>query len=309
MGAYPSAGRWRQALGSIGRRPFAWTAAVVVAGLALGAVLLVAIAIWSLRPLIEQGSIAPQATVMLAASASPAEVDALRTTLSLLPTVATTRFVSRDAALAQIASRTPADRDAIGQLAANPLPDTVVLAFRTDATPEAIESTAVTVREMARVDGVELDLGWYRKLRAVVRVGAIVSMTVMVALAVHAAAWLLVAVVVSAPIDARQTHLLWLLGADDRAMRRAPVAAAALTALAVAAIALVAARAGWLWLGRELDALGRLYASPVRLQWPPPTWLAGFALGVLVVGVLLGSIRARGRLRAVRRELSGSASS
>ena len=309
MGAYPSAGRWRQALGSIGRRPFAWTAAVAVAGLALGAVLLVAIAIWSLRPLIEQGSIAPQATVMLAASASPAEVDALRTTLSLLPTVATTRFVSRDAALAQIASRTPADRDAISQLAANPLPDVVVLAFRTDATPEAIESTAVTVRKMARVDGVELDLGWYRKLRAVVRVGAVVSMAVMVALAVHAAAWLLVAVVVSAPIDARQTQLLWLLGADDRAMRRAPVAAAALTALAVAAIALVAARAGWLWLGRELDAVGRLYASPVRLQWPPPTWLAGFALGVLVVGVLLGSIRARGRFRAVRRELSGSASS
>jgi cell division transport system permease protein len=309
MSAYPSAGRWRQALSSIGRRPFAWTAAVAVAGLALGAVVLVAIALWSLRPLIEQGSIAPQASVMLAASASPAEVDALRTTLSLLPTVATTRFVSRDAALAQIASRTPADRDAIGQLAANPLPDVVVLAFRTDATPEAIESTAVTVRKMARVDGVELDLGWYRKLRAVVRVGAVVSMAVMVALAVHAAAWLLVAVVVSAPIDARQTQLLWLLGADDRAMRRAPVAAAALTALAVAAIALVAARAGWLWLGRELDAVGRLYASPVRLQWPPPTWLCGFALGVLVVGVLLGSIRARGRLRAVRRELSGSASS
>ena len=309
MSAYPSAGRWRQALGSIGRRPFAWTAAVAVAGLALGAVVLVAIALWSLRPLIEQGSIAPQASVMLAASSSPAEVDALRTTLSLLPTVATTRFVSREAALAQIASRTPADRDAIGQLAANPLPDVVVLAFRKDATPEAIESTAVTVRKMARVDGVELDLGWYRKLRAVVRVGAVVLMAVMVALAVHAAAWLLVAVVVSAPIDARQTQLLWLLGADDRAMRRAPVAAAALTALAVAAIALVAARAGWLWLGRELDAVGRLYASPVRLQWPPPTWLCGFALGVLVVGVLLGSIRARGRLRAVRRELSGSASS
>jgi cell division transport system permease protein len=309
MSECPTGSRWRQALSSIGRRPFAWTAAVAVAGVALGAVVLLAIATWSLRPLIEQGSIAPEATVMLAASASPAEVDALRTTLSLLPTVATVRFVSRDAALAQIASRTPADRDAIGQLAANPLPDAVVLKFRPDVTPDAIEATAAAVRKMARVDGVELDLGWYRKLRAVIRVGAAVSMAGMAALTVHAAGWLLVAVVVSAPIDARRTQLLWLLGADDRAVRRAPVAAAALTALAVAAVALVAARAGWLWLGRELEAVGRLYASSVRLQWPPPTWLAEFTLGVLTVGLLIGSIRARVRLRAVRRGLSGSTSS
>ncbi len=272
----------------------------MVAGLALGAVLLVAIACWSLRPLVEQGPIAPQATVIVAGGANPAEVDALRSSLSLLPTVAATKFVSHDAALAQIASRTPADRDAIGQLAANPLPDVIVLTFRSNSAPDAIESTAGAIRKMAHVDAVELDLGWYRKFWALARVGVAVSLAAIAALVVHAAGWLVVAVTVSAPIDARRAQLLWLLGADDRGVRRAPVAAAALTAVAVAAVALVAARVGWLWLGRELGSVGQLYAAAFRLRWPAPAWLAAFVAAMSVAGAVIGSIRARLRLQAIR---------
>jgi len=159
MSECPTGSRWREALGSIGRRPAAWIAAVVVAGLALGAVLLVAIAGWSLRPLVEQSSVAPEVTVVLTAGANPAEVDALRNALSLLPVVAAARYVPRDAALAQIAARTPADRDAIGRLIANPLPDVVVLSFRSDTSPDAIESAAAAIKKMARVDAVDVDLG------------------------------------------------------------------------------------------------------------------------------------------------------
>ena len=300
MSECPTGSRWREALGSIGRRPAAWIAAVVVAGLALGAVLLVAIAGWSLRPLVEQSSVAPEVTVVLTAGANPAEVDALRSSLSLLPTVAATKFVSHDAALAQIASRTPADRDAIGQLAANPLPDVIVLTFRSNSAPDAIESTAGAIRKMAHVDAVELDLGWYRKFWALARVGVAVSLAAIAALVVHAAGWLAVAVAVSAPIDARRAQLLWLLGADDRGVRRAPVAAAALTAVAVAAVALVAARVGWLWLDRELGSVGQLYAAAFRLRWPAPAWLAAFVAAMSVAGTVIGSIRARLRLQAIR---------
>ncbi len=300
MSECPTGNRWRQALGAIGRRPVAWAVAAVVAGLALGAVLLVAIACWSLRPLVEQGPIAPQATVIVAGGANPAEVDALRSSLSLLPTVAATKFVSHDAALAQIASRTPADRDAIGQLAANPLPDVIVLTFRSNSAPDVIESTAGAIRKMAHVDAVELDLGWYRKFWALARVGVAVSLAAIAALVVHAAGWLAVAVTVSAPIDARRVQLLWLLGADDRGVRRAPVAAAALTAVAVAAVALVAARVGWLWLGRELGSVGQLYAAAFRLRWPAPAWLAAFVAAMSVAGAVIGSIRARLRLQAIR---------
>lgn len=306
MSECPTGSRWREAFGSIGRRPVAWVVSVMVAGLALGAVVLVAIAGWSLRPLVERSSIAPEVTVVLAAGMSPAEVDALRNALSLLAPVAATRFVSRDAALAQIASRTPADRDAIGRLAANPLPDVVVLSFRADASPDAIESAAAAIKKMGHVDSVDVDLGWYRKLWALGRIGVGGSLAVAGALLVHAAGWLIVALVLSGPIDAQRTQLLWLLGADDRAVRRAPVTAAGLTALAVAAIALVSARAGWQWLNQELSSLGRLYASAVKLEWPPERWLAGFVLGVLLAGLLIGSVRARVRLGSIREAFAGS---
>jgi cell division transport system permease protein len=301
MAECPTGSRWREALSLIGRRPAAWAAAVVIAGLALGTVALVSVVGWSLRPQLDHSSLAPEATVVLASGASAADTDALRSTLSLLPAVAAARFVPRDVALAQIASRTPADRDAIGQLAANPLPDVIVLSFRANASPAEIESTAAVIKKMARVDGVELDLGWYRKLWAAVGIGAVGLLALAGALLVHAAGWLAVAVAVSGPIDPRQAELLWLLGADDRAVRRAAVAAAALTALAVAVIALVVARAGWQWLDRELISLGQVYPGSPRLQWPPPSWLAGLVGGAVVAGILIGSFRARLLLRAIRR--------
>ena len=289
----------------IGRRPLAWVVAVIVAGLAVGTVLLVAIVGWSVHAWADQGSVAPDATVILASGATPAESDALRNALSLLPAVASAQFVPRDVALAQIAQRTPSDRDAIGQLAPNPLPDVVVLSFRTATSPAAIESAVAAIKKMPRVDGVDLDLGWYRKLWAAAQIGATGSLALAGALALHAVGWLLVAVVVSGPIDARRTRLLWMLGADDRVVRRAPLAAAALTALAVALIALVSARAGWQWLQRELVSVGRLYAAAPQLQWPPPPWLAWFVAAVLAAGLLVGTVRARLRLGALRRSLTG----
>jgi cell division transport system permease protein len=304
MSECPTGNRWRDALSLIGRRPVAWTVAVTVAGLAVGAVLLVAIAGWSLRPWVDQGSIAPDATVILASGAGPAEADALRNALSLLAPVAAARFVPRDAALAQIAQRTLGDREAIGQLA-NPLPDVVVLSFRTATSPDAIESVAAAIRKMPRVDGVDLDLGWYRKLWAVAQIGAAGSLALAGALLLHAAGWLVVAVVVSGPIDARRAQLLWMLGADDRAVRRAPLAAATLTGLAVALVALVSARAGWQWLDRELVSVGRLYAAAPRLQWPPPPWLAGFVAAALVAGLVVGAIRAQLVLGAIRKTIAG----
>ena len=77
-----------------------------------------------------------------------------------------------------------------------------------------------------------------------------------------------------------------------------------LTALAVAAIALVFARAGWQWLNQQLASVARLYASAVQLQWPPERWLGGFVLAALVAGLLIGSIRARLRFGSIRANLA-----
>jgi cell division protein FtsX len=270
---------------------------------------LAAISFWSLRPYLEQAAIGPEASVLLATHATPAETEALRNSLARLATVASTRFFPRDAALADLAARTPADREAIDQLSANPLPDAVVVTFRPGAAPEAIESAAATMRKMPRVDAVELDLGWYRKYRALLRLVVPGAGFLGTAFLIHAVGWMLVAVTLSAPIDPARVQLLWLLGADDRMIRRTPVAAGALTALVAAALALAMTRAGWVWLDSELASIARLYAAQVRLQWPAPIWLAAFLGAAALAGASIGSVRARARLRAIRVESAPSSGS
>jgi len=222
MSEFPSGRLGRPVLSAIGRRPVAWLAAVSLAALGLGALLLAAIAIWSLRPYAGRVLIAPQASVMLAASTSSAEADALRRSLAQLAAVASTRFVARDAALADLASRAAADRQAIEQLATNPLLDAVVVTFSADASVDAIESAAAVIGKMPHVDAVELDVGWYRASfeRCCGWRWSVPGSSVSAFCCCMRWAGLLVAVTLSAPIDSGRVQLLWLLGADDRAVRR-----------------------------------------------------------------------------------------
>lgn len=301
MSASPTASAWRQAAAALGRRPLAWAGAVVLAGLAWGASLLIVMAALSLRPLLERGTLAPTATAVLAAAASPAEADAAAASMRQLPAVLEVRLVPRDAALAQIAQRSAADREAVGQLAANPLPDVLVVTFRPAAGPDAVEATAAASRKVARVEQVTLDLGWYRKLWALGQVGLTAGALIAGAVLLQAVVWLLVAVCLSADLPPGRVRLLWLLGADDRRLRRAPMLGAAWTALACAAVALASARAGWQWLDRELGHLGQLYGQPVPLLWPAPLWLGAAGGAILILGMAMGMVRAQTRLGAIRR--------
>jgi len=286
-------GSWGDVFSAIGRRPLSWMVAVLLASFCWAVLILTAVTVWSLRPLAERSSIAPEATVVLSSGTTAAQIDSLRSALSALPPIAATRFVSSEEALGQIAARSAANRDAIGQLAANPLPDSVVLSFRTGASPEAVDSAAAAIRKMPRVESVELDSSWYRKLWALATIGSTALLALGAALLAQGAAWLAVAVVVSGPVDPHGVQLMRLLGADERAIRRAPVAAAAITALIVAALALVCARVGWQWLQGRIVSAGRLYGATAELQWPDPIWLTGFAVALLLAALLLGSFRAR----------------
>jgi cell division protein FtsX len=293
MSAYPGAGGLRRALAVIGARPLAWCGAVLAAGLSMAVILLAAGAALGLRPLLEQGGLPVQATVWIASAAGSGEIDALRASLGRLDAVASTAFVSRDAALAQLAARSAADREAIGQLGANPLPDAIVVTFRADASAEAVDSAAGAIRKLARVDGVQLDLSWYRKFRSALRLARFGSLAAAAFVGVSAVGWLLVALAMCVRLDPAQVRLLRLLGADDRLIRRPAVIAGSITALATGLVALGAARFSWTWLDGEVSNLATLYSSSLRLQWPAPDWLALAILALLAAGALLASIGAR----------------
>jgi cell division protein FtsX len=290
-------GSVRAAMQVIGRRPFAWCAAVLAAALSLSALLLAAAGAQVLRPWIDQGGLPVHATVMLAAGV--ADSDALRKSMARLPVVASVSFVSRDAALARLAARSAADRDAIAQLAVNPLPDSYVVEFRADVEAADIESAATAMRKMPRVDGVQLDLGWYRKLRSTLRLAAGGALALAALVAINAFGWLLAVIALCARIDERQVRLLNLLGADQRTLRKPAVVAGALSAFVAAAAAIALARLAWTWLEPRTADLAVQYAQPLRVPWPDPQWLV---LGTLVLGLsgaVLASIAAGARLGAI----------
>ncbi len=299
MSLHPSGGALRRAMAVIGAAPFQWCGAVLACGVGLGAIVLAAIVGFSARGLLEQGGIAAQASVLIAANASRPDADALRASLLRLEPVTSATFVSRDAALAQIAARSAADREAIGQLAANPLPDAFTVMFRADAPADLIEACAGTMRKLPHVDAVQLDLSWYRKLRAGLRVARLGTEALLALSLASALGWWMVALALCVRIDAAEVALLRLLGADDRLIRRPAFVAGALTGFAVSLVALCAARFAWIWLDAEVSALAGLYSSTLHLLWPEPPVLAVGAAAMVVASALLAAVGARGGLRAV----------
>jgi cell division protein FtsX len=283
----------------IGARPFAWCGAVMSAGLSMAAMLLGAAAVFGMRPMLEHGGLPVQATALIAAGAGSSEIDALRASLSRIDMVASAAFVSRDAALAQLAARSAADREAIAQLGANPLPDAFVVTFRPDASAEAVDLAAAAIRRLPHVDGVQLDLSWYRKFRAALRLARLGSMALLAFVGISAVGWLLVALSLCIRLDAAQVLLLQLLGAEDRLIRRPVVIAGSITAAACGLVAAGTARFAWIWIDREASGLAALYSSSFRLPWPDLDLLGLSMLALGIGGALLASIGARIRLAAV----------
>lgn len=285
------------AMRAIGRRPLAWCVAVLAASVSLAALLLAAGSAQALWPWISQGGLPAQATVVLAPGT--ADSDALRASLSRVAGVASIGFVSRDAALARLAARSAADRDAIAQLAVNPLPDSYVIEFRPDAEAADIEAGAAVIRKLPRVDTVQLDLGWYRKLRAGIRLGSVAVQAVLALVAAHALLWLLAAIALCAHVDVHRARILSLLGADARAIGAAAGWGGMVTALAVAAVSIGLARLGAGWLDARVAETAALYGRTLRLPWPDTQTLAAGALALAVAGGIVATIAVRWRLRAV----------
>ena len=284
----------------IGARPLAWMGLVASSGCLLAVLLLAALAAWNLRPLV--GRAGPQATVFVSPSATPSDVGALRQTLARLEHAGAVRFVGRDAALADIVHRAPLAASALSDLKDNPLPDAFVVSFEAGAEPEAIEASLAAVRRANAVDGVQADLGWYRKLFALARAGRRIALPLAVVAALLAAGWWWIASTAWVRIDAAETRLLWLLGAEDRSIRRPSVFAGALTALASAlvgvALAWAAAR-GW---GPVVGDWLRQYAVAEDWQWSlPPPWVAGVVVvAATTLGALAAGLRSAVALSGVR---------
>jgi cell division transport system permease protein len=196
--------------------------------------------------------------------------------------------VSRESALAELARRSGLSGP-LGELKANPLPDVLVVTLANGTPPATIDATAATIRKLPRVDIVQLDSAWFRKLAAIGRTGLIAGSFVGGILLLLVALILIGAVRLLASASSDETRLLRLVGADEGFVSRPYVYIGGLTlmfsaVLAIGAVALI------LWaLNPELTELARLYAAQFGLPMLPIPVLVGAVVIALLVGLFLGS--------------------
>jgi cell division transport system permease protein len=207
----------------------------------------------------------PEISLFLDMEAGAAEVAVIEQNLRAESELASFRFVPRAEALHQL--ERSGLGDVLGGLAANPLPDAFVVTLR-DEDPEMFETLSARMRSWPRVDHVQLDSGWVKRLHALLGLGraAVLVLAVLLGLA-------LVIVVFNTTrlqilTQKREIEVSRLLGATDPFIRRPFYWFGGLQGALGGLVALVSVWAGVLALSTPVEALAETYGAVFSLAGP-----------------------------------------
>jgi cell division transport system permease protein len=209
-------------------------------------------------------SAAPQISIFMAASAERGMAADIESRLKKRSDLKRVQFLPREETLARMKTN-PGLREVIEALPANPFPDAFVLTAA-DERPEAMEQLAVEFRQWPRVEHVQLDSAWVRRLDALLKLGR----TAVLVLGAFLGAGL---IAISFSIIRMQilTHraeieVSRLLGATDSFIRRPFVYYGFLLGLGGGIVAWLLVGAAALWLRAPLGELMRLYDFTLVVQ-------------------------------------------
>lgn len=159
----------RETLMRLARQPVATALNVVVIGIALSLPTGFYLGLDNLQTFSRQLSSDPQVSIFMVLDASDEEIAAVRRRLDDHADVGRVEFVSREQALNRL-KRSAGLADVVDELGQNPLPDAfVVTARRND--PTLLEGLRDQALKWPKVEHVQLDAEWARRLDAVLAVG------------------------------------------------------------------------------------------------------------------------------------------
>jgi cell division transport system permease protein len=151
------------------QQPFATLLNVIVFGIALALPCGFYVGLDNLDRFSRQLTGEPQLSLFLTVKASSDDADGIRERLQSHPAVGRFRFVHRDEALAEL-KRASGMSDVLAELDGNPLPHAFVVTGKS-ASPEVLEALRSEAVGWPRVEHVQLDSDWARKLDAALRIG------------------------------------------------------------------------------------------------------------------------------------------
>lgn len=255
---------------------------VLVIGVALALPAAGYVLLANLQGVAARFSLEPQLSIFLDGAARPADRESLEKALKADRRIADVRFVSKEAALAEL-NKTEGIAEVVAALNRNPLPDALVAKLRENR-PQELNALAGELRKRPGVDHVQADSGWARRLAALIDIGRMAIAFAGALLATGMIAVTFNTIRLQVLTQREEIEVAKLLGASDSFIRRPFYYLGALQGLAGGGVGLAILAGGLFLLNRGVRALSDSYGSTFEL-----TFLAsGDAFAVAGFAGLLG---------------------
>jgi cell division transport system permease protein len=233
-------------------------------------------------------SAVPQISIFMTGNAERRASAEIESRLGKYGGVKQVQFLPREETLTRMKAN-PGLRDVIEALPANPFPDAFVVTAADDR-PEAMERLAVEFRQWPKVEHVQLDSAWVRRLDALLKLGRTAVMMLGVLLGAGLIAISFSVIRMQVLIHRAEIEVSRLLGATDGFIRRPFLYYGVLLGLGGGIVAwLLVGAAAW-WLRAPLGELVRLYDLTLVLQSldeRDSALLLGFAAGLGWLGAMI----------------------
>ena len=254
----------REVLLRLRAQPVAAALNAIVIGIALSLPTVLYVVLDNVQSATRQISREPQVSMFMAVDATAEEVNKIQQDLRRLPDIGDVRLIPRAKALEELKAGS-ALADVLSQLDHNPLPDAFVATAR-DHNPNTLERIRETVSKWPKVEHVQVDAEWARKLYAVLRVGQ--ALVAVLALLLGAAVVTVTFNTIRLQILTRQEEIeiTRLIGATYDYIRRPFLYAGTVQGLVGAGVAYILVLMIGAWLNHHLSDLSALYSGEFRLK-------------------------------------------
>lgn len=204
-----------------------------------------------------------QISLYLNVDAERGSAESLATTLSKNPAIKSVEFIDRETTLQRM-RQTAGLKEVIDALPNNPFPDALVITPN-DESAEALESLAAELRSLPKIDHVQLDSAWIRRLDALLKVGRTFVALLATLLGIGLIAITFNIIRLQVMTMRAEIEVSQLLGATDGYIRRPFLYFGSMLGILGGLLAWSLVLAATATLSRPISTLGELYGTPLVL--------------------------------------------
>ncbi len=279
-------------LARLARTPLASLLNISVVGVALALPLAFYVILTNLQSLAQDKAPTPQISVFLAMDAQASDAREIDNRLKKHAAIAKFRFIPRDQALAELKEKAGLS-DVIASLGRNPLPNGFVIDAR-ENTSAALEKLRDEFKAWPKVEHVQLDSTWARRLDATLQLGRLIVLVLAALLAFALVAVTFNTIRLQILTQRAEIEVAKLIGATNPFIRRPFLYYGAVLGLAGGITGWAIVWAGLWLLNDRLGSLTQLYGTSYALRHlslPDAASLCAFAGALGWLGAWLSASR------------------